>query len=359
MRTHRHRSGISMLEMLITLPTATVLIGAMASCVTIMMRAKSQDDTLFRGVNDLGGVVNRIAADLESATSHVSSSATHIEFIVPDRNGDSLPEQIRYEWGGASGLNANQILIKYNQEPRATLFEGVNEFSLSNRFVSVPASVPNHERGSVAILQSMDAYPDELFRDRIIDGTNAIGQYFVPPVPGSGTKWDLGELRLLVRAADANVDGILKVCIMRGDTVTRLPIAPVLAEVRIPEWRLGTDYQWIDIPIAPICQQTQGTPLCIVLAYGGGTGNVAKVQFIENGTGMPASSNLVTSSNGGTTWTTGGSTRGLRFYAYGLYDGFVSQRRFLSSVDIQIGSLLSTNAKLERTIRLLATPEIP
>jgi hypothetical protein len=166
-------------------------------------------------------------------------------------------------------------------------------------------------------------------------------------------------LRILVRAADATVDGILKVCVMRGDTVTRLPIAPVLAEVRIPEWRLGTGYQWVDIPIAPICQQTQGTPLCIVLAYGGGTGDAARVQYIENGTGMPASANLVTSTDGGTTWTTGGSTRGLRFYAYGLYDGYASQRRFLSSVDIKLGSLLSTNAKIESTARLLATPELP
>jgi hypothetical protein len=359
MKSRRKPAGISTLEMLITLPTATVLIGAMASCVTIMMRAKSQDDTLFRGVNDLAVAADRIASDLELATSHVSSSATHIEFVVPDRNDDSLPEQIRYEWGGVSGLNAHQILIKYNQEPRATLFEGVNAFSFSNRLVSVPASVPNHERGNVAVLQAMDAYPDELFRDRVINATSAIGQYFVPPVPGSGTKWDLGELRLMVRAADANVDGILKVCIMRGNTATRLPIAPVLAEVRIPEWRLGPSYQWIDIPIAPICQQAQGTPLCIVLAYGGGTGNVAQVQFIENGTGMPPTSNLVTSSDGGTIWTTGGSTRGLRFYAYGLYDGYTSQRRFLSSVDIKVGSLWSNNAKIERTVRLLATPEIP
>lgn len=359
MNFRRRPAGMSTLEMLITLPTATVLIGAMASCVTIMMRAKSQDETLFRGVNDLAAAVDRIAFDLELATSHVSSSATHLEFVVPDRNGDSLPEQIRYEWSGTSGQNPHRILIKYNQEASVPLFEGVNAFSLSNRLVSAPAAVPNQERGSVAVLQAIDAYPNELFRDRAINATSAIGQYFVPTVPVSGTRWDLGKLRLMVRAADTNVDGILKVCVMRGDSVTRLPIAPILAEVRIPEWRLGSSYQWIDIPIAPICQQTQGTPLCIVLAHGGGTGDVAQIQFIENGTGMPGTSNLVTSIDSGATWTNDGSTRGLRFYAYGLYSGLTSQRRFLSSVDIRVGSLLSNNAKIERTIRLLATPEIP
>jgi len=124
------RDGLTLLELVVALPTATILIGAMSMCVTIMMRAKSQDDNLFRGSYDLSSAATQIASDIESAVSHVSSSTTHIEVVVPDRDGDRLPEQIRYEWGSTSGPNANKILWKYNQNPLAVIFDEVGAFSL-------------------------------------------------------------------------------------------------------------------------------------------------------------------------------------------------------------------------------------
>lgn len=348
-----------MLELMVSLPTATILIGAMATCVTIMMRAKSQDETLFRSAYDLSTAATQIASDVESATAHVSSSATHIEFVVPDRDGDGLPEQMRYEWGGTNGANANKILWKYNQQPLATLFEDVGEFNLQKSTVTVPVTVSNHLFSERAVLKSINALPDVVFREQIINASNPIGQYFIPNITGSGIKWDLGSVRIMVCAADSNTDGILCVRVMRSDTTTRLPNLPILAEVKIAESRLGSSYQWLDVPIAPVAWQSQGTPLCITLSYGGGTGDVARVQFVENGTGMPANANLVTSVDGGTTWIASSNARGLRFYAYGFYDGFVGQRVFLSGVDLTLGSARLTTRKIETSTRVLAVPEIP
>ena len=359
MNSNRRRSGVTMLELMVTLPTATILVGAMAMCITIMMRAKSQDDTLFRSTYDLSIAASQIASDLESAVSHVSSSTTHIEFVVPDRNGDGLPEQMRYEWGGATGANANKILWKYNQDPIAVLFDDVGSFNLLKATASAPATVSNHLLSETAALKSINAFPDCVFREQVINASNPIGQYFIPEIPGSGIKWDLGSLRIMVRAADANTDGILCIRVMRSDTTTKLPIAPILAEVKIAEARLGTSYQWLDIPISPISWQAQGVPLCITLGYGGGTGDVARVQYVENGTGMPANANLVTSIDGGTIWTASNVTRGLRFYAYGFYDGYTGQRSFLSSVDLKLGSSRTTTQKIETSVRLPASPEIP
>ena len=353
----RHRAGLSLLELMVTLPTATILIGAMASCITIMMRAKSQDDTLFRSTYDLSNAATQIASDLESAIAYVSSSTTQIEFVVPDRDGDGLPEQMRYEWGGATGGNANKILWKYNQGPLAVLFDDVRNFDLQTTAVSVPSTVPNHLRSDVAVLKSINAFPNGVFREQTINASNPIGQYFIPDVPGTGVKWDLGSIRIMVRAADSNTDGILCIRVMKSDA-TRLPIAPILAEVKIAESHLGTSYQWLDIPISPISWQTQSTPLCVTLGYGGGTGDVASVQFLENGTGMPANANLVTSSNGGTSWTASAGTQGLRFYAFGFYDGYTGQRRFLSSVDLKLGSSRSILQKIETSVRMPALPEI-
>ncbi len=357
MSLSQRRSGVTMLELMVTLPSATVLIGAMAMCITVMMRAKSQDDNLFRSTYDLSKAATQIATDLESAVAHVSSSTTHMEFVVPDRNGDGLPEQMRYEWGGATGANANKILWKYNQEPLAVFFDEVGSFELLTNTVTIPNAVPNHLLPDVTILGSINAFPSCVFREQVINASNSIGQYFVPAVTNAGAKWDLGTIRIMARAADANTDGFLVVRVMRADATSRLPLSPVLSEVRIAEWRLGTSYQWLDIP-SPVNWQTQGTPLCITLSYGGGTGDVARVQFIENGTGMPASGNLVTSSDGGVNWTSPGSTRGLRFYAYGFYNSS-PLRTFLSSIELKLGSSRSLPQRIQTSVRLPATPEVP
>ena len=345
----KNRSGVTLLELMVSLPTATVLVGGMAMCITITMRAKSQDDSLFRTNTNLAAIVTQMAADLESATAHVSSSATHIEFVVPDRDGDSLPEQMRYEYGGATGVNAHKILWQYNRGLRSVLSDDIGAISIQKNTTSVPATVPNHLLSETAILKTVNAYPDGVFREYVINANNAFGQYFIPDLVGSGIRWDLGSVRIMARAADANQNGILRVRVMRSDA-SKLPIAPILAEVDIGESELGTTFQWLDIPIAPISWQPQETPLCVTLSYGGGTGDVARIQ---------AKSNLLASSDGGSTWNASTGAAGLRFYAYGFYDGYTGQRSFLTSVDLKVQSLLNATRKIETSVQLSTAPELP
>jgi hypothetical protein len=350
---------MTILELVVSIPTATVLIGVMAMCVTVMMRARSQDDMLFDRTYNLSKALNQMASDMKLATSHVSSSASHLEFVVPDRNGDGLPEQMRYEWGGTSGANANSILWKYNTSPLSILFEDVGQFSLQMNHTVAATAVPNHLRSEVAVLKSLDAYPDGVFCEQAINSGSHVGQYFIPDVPGTGKRWDLGAIRIMAKAADFNTDGVLQIRVMRGDTLTRQPTAPILAEIRIEEWRLGSSYQWLDLPIAPIAWQAQGIPLCLTIGYASGTGDIAKIQFLENGTGMPSNTNLLTSNNGGLSWTASNSSRGLRFYAFGFYDGYTGNRKFLQSIDLRLGSALATPQRLETSILLQAVPESP
>jgi hypothetical protein len=223
----------------------------------------------------------------------------------------------------------------------------------------VVATVPNHLLCETALLKAVNSFPNAQFRELSINASNAIGQHFFCDVTGAGVKWDLGAIRVMARAADANTDGVMRVRVTRADTTTKLPIAPILAEVLIAESSLGPSYRWLDIPIAPICQQTQTTALCLTMTYASGTGNVANIQLVENGTGMPANTTMITSVNGGTTWTAAGSTQALRFYAYGLYDGYSGNRDFASSVDLQLTSSRAGLQKIQTSVRLLSVPEIP
>jgi hypothetical protein len=343
---------------MITLPTATVLIGAMAFSITIMMRSKSQDESLYRNAQDLTNAASQIAFDVESAISFVSTSASHIEFVVPDRDGDKLPEQIRYEFGGTTGSNANTILWKYNQQSAKPMFSDVAAMTIACSRSAASANVPNQSLSEVVTLRSLDAIANGVFKETKINATNAVGQYFVPAVPTVGAKWDLGAIRFMIRSVGPNLDGVLRIRVTASDS-TKLPIAPIYADLTIAESTLSPNFQWLEIPIAPISRKAQGTPLCFTIAYASGTGDVAAIQHIENGTGMPSNANLLTSTNGGTSWTASNETKDLRFYAYGFYDGYTGQRAFWNRLDLRLQSTGTGSQQLETSVRVPAMPEIP
>ena len=79
---------------------------------------------------------------------------------------------------------------------------------------------------------------------------------------------------------------------------------------------------------------------------------------MECATGMPTNANLLTSTNGGTSWTASNGTRGLRHYAYGFYDGYNGNRQFLTSIDLRLVSASNNATTTETSIRMLAKPEL-
>ena len=352
-KSQRARSGISLLELVVSLPATAMLIGCLGLCIGLMMKAKTQDEKLFQTSYQLSETLSRISSDLESATSIAFISTDRVEFTVPDRNNDGLPEQIKYEWTSLT----HSILWSTNNGPQTTLFDDVGLFELTPRSTAVSATVPCHQFSEVAILKKIDAVPACVYKEQVINASNAIGQYFVPDLTVASARWDLGKLRLMVKSAGGSQDGVLRVRVT-GSGTSRTPSSTIHAEINIAESSLGPTYRWLSIPIAPISWQNANTPLCITLSSGGGTGDVAYVQYMECATGMPTNANLLTSTNGGTSWTASNGTRGLRHYAYGFYDGYNGNRQFLTSIDLRLVSASNNATTTETSIRMLAKPEL-
>lgn len=317
------------------------------------MKAKTQDEKLFQTGYQLTETMSRISSDLESATSIAFISSDQVEFTVPDRNNDGLPEQIKYEWASST----SSLLWSTNNGPQTALFDDVGLFELTPRSTAVSATVPCHQFSEVAILKRIDAVPGCVYKEQVINASNAIGQYFIPDLGFGSPRWDLGKLRLMVKSAGGSQDGVLRVRVT-DSSGSLTPSNTILSETNIAESSLGTTYRWLSIPIAPISWQNANPPLCITLSSGGGTGDVAYVQYMECTTGMPTNANLITSTNGGTSWTASNGTRGLRHYAYGFYDGYNGNRQFLTSIDLRLVSASNNSTTTETSIRMLAKPEL-
>jgi hypothetical protein len=72
-------------------------------------------------------VGHEMAAELQFALAFAERSVTAVEFTVPDRNGDTSPETIRYEWSGTPG---EALKRAYNDGPFVKVIESVVDFAL-------------------------------------------------------------------------------------------------------------------------------------------------------------------------------------------------------------------------------------
>ena len=78
-----------------------------------------------RTANTALAMINR---DLQSALTLSELTATSVTMTVPDRNGDDVPETIRYNWAGTAGEPLTQV---YNGGSATTLAANVQSFSLA------------------------------------------------------------------------------------------------------------------------------------------------------------------------------------------------------------------------------------
>ena len=352
------RWGISFVELVVSLPATAMLIGGLGLCIGLMMKAKTQDENLFQSSYQLTETLSRISTDLELATSITSISSDQVEFTVPDRDGDGLPEQIKYQWANAASANPNTVLWSMNGGLQTVLFEDIGGFVLTPRSTVVSGTVPCHQLSEVAILKRLDSLPGCSYKERAISSSKVYAQYFIPDLNAAGALWDLGKLRLLVKSAGGTQDGILRVRVT-GSSLSQTPSTTIYAEIDILESSLGPNYRWLTIPIAPISRQIASTPLCITLSSAGGTGNIAYVQSFKSPLNMPANCSFLSSTNGGTSWSNPDSKSGIRLYAYGFCDGYSGSRQFLTSLDLRLASARNSTVIAETSVRMQTQPELP
>ena len=346
--------GFSTLELLVSLPGSIILMGSVGFCLHAMLKAKTHEEANFREVHGVNDAMLQMTSDLEAAQSIVSFSSTHLEVCVPDRNGDKLPEQIRYEWGGASGPNANTLLWKINGSSLLPRFAGIGGLNLQYQWLTAGA-IPNHHLSDYAILNDVDTSPEGIFSEVSLDQNRGVGFTFRPDRSTSG--WELGGLRLMLRRATEDSNGKLRIDIRAADS-NRLPTGGIFDRVELAQSDLSSEYQWLDIPLAPVYRSSSNDRLCVLLYTTGGNGMIAHIQCLDNATLSSQPPTMLTSSNRGNTWQTT-ANRLPRFFAFGYAAAYGNTRRLLTAVDLQLSAAQTPSIIHSARVRVRATPEVP
>ncbi|HOW18326.1 MAG TPA: prepilin-type N-terminal cleavage/methylation domain-containing protein [Phycisphaerae bacterium] len=135
--SHRHaagvpparsrRRGLTLVELVAGLSITAILLLATLSAVTLATRAMPGQGDAVATALDSAAAIDMLTADLQYDTSYTEQSENAVTFSVADRNGDQLPETIRYAWSGTPG---EPLTRTYNGGPAVRLVDQVREFSL-------------------------------------------------------------------------------------------------------------------------------------------------------------------------------------------------------------------------------------
>jgi hypothetical protein len=104
---------------------ASILLVGLSSSLFIALRATETTATPTSSRIKASEALLELQADLEFAQAFTEQSARAITFLVPDRNGDTRPETIRYAWSGTPG---DPLTRQYNGGAAATFLEDVHIF---------------------------------------------------------------------------------------------------------------------------------------------------------------------------------------------------------------------------------------
>jgi hypothetical protein len=250
----------------------------------------------------------QLGAELSVATAFTNTSSNDIAFSIPDRDGDGAPETVEYTWSGIAG---DPILRTFNNGKPFAAISDVQSCSLA--FADRPAAVK--VTSAEQILMSCDSPSGASTQSFNVDNNSWAAQYVRPTLPSNAVSWSITRVRVVLKQS-GTANGSLYLGIRAADAALK-PTTTVLGYTTVAESSLSTSMNWFDISLGPITglAPTQGVFINVRGASSSGTDCV--VQYVQGSSQQPMNSHYVTTSNGGSTWTSPNDNQDMRFILYG------------------------------------------
>ena len=185
----QHRSGFTLLELVISLSVSSILLLAIGSAIMMAAKAVPDPDTPDNDTALPARVAADIAAELQLALSFIFRDADTVEFTVADRTGDTIAETIRYDWSGTAG---DPLTRQYNGGPVTKVIGAAEEFELL--YDTTIVNEQEIQESAEVLLDSLVS-PLESNAYTIVP-TLWVGQYIQPSLPAGATSWTVTEVQL-------------------------------------------------------------------------------------------------------------------------------------------------------------------
>ncbi|MFK7789185.1 MAG: type II secretion system protein J [Phycisphaeraceae bacterium] len=347
----RISAGYTLIEMVLSLALLSiVMVSAGSAMLFAVNAAPNADNPATHKVRD-AQLIARITADLAQAKYVIEKTSQAVTIVVPDRDGDKIPDRIRYAWSGTPG---DPLTIQFNDETATPIASAVDafalEYRLANKVTSIPAPLIF---GPEKVVRSFESTGGSSEAD--VTATDAFGQLVQPIISFNALGFMPTRLEIYAKE-DKPDDGFVAVE-LRNTTLSG-PGADLYATAVINEDELKGGYEWKSFTIVP--EQLYipiGQNLTMTFTHSAGSDISATLGY-----GTNLLSGLIESTDSAATWSPRIGNRLL----YRLYGQEVSlggadinvTREHVEAIQVTIQGSGSSATPLQSTERLFQCPEI-
>jgi len=291
------RTGLTLAELLVSVSILAVIATGLGSTILIASRA-TQLATAAEATSPTDASA-RLAADLQLATAFSERTDTAATFTVPDRDGDGMPEQLRYEWSGTPG---DPLTLAYNNGAPKVVAENVQQFALSWLLSTEGSPTPVPQESDEMLLIYHENVPGTgTIRSVNVSSTTFRGTYFLPVLPTNVISWKV--TRVLFRGKQINGGPATVYAQIRTADENQFPSGTVLESLSRPGSALPGSWSWIEVPFTSVAEIDPEQGLCFGIGQGPGSAS-AKIRFegmLSQATTTPQA-HYVYTTDGGSTW---------------------------------------------------------
>jgi type II secretory pathway pseudopilin PulG len=341
------RRAFTLLELLASLAITTILVLTMGSAMLIASRSIPDGTGRVEQISTATNAVEEFIDDLRVAVYVTEWTNNAVGVSVPDRNGDGVPEHIRYAWSGVAG---DALTRSLNGSAPVTYAEQVDHFNLSWDLTSVTEEYPGAaiESPEHELSQRADPYHNH---QQHVDSSRWTGQYLRPWIPPFATEWRITRAQFQGRRASWWGSGQAQV---RTTDVNGLPTEQIIDTVDINYNGLwGNTWYWREYDFQNAGGLIPGQAACVVI-----TGNLGILKIRrDDHTGQ----RLVKTTNAGTSWSHK-LEQGLFHYIFGTYTTPGPPQTLVRDYLLGVNVTLETSGvdadPVTTAVRLLNMPEV-
>jgi prepilin-type N-terminal cleavage/methylation domain-containing protein len=345
----RATGGFTLVEVVLASVILSIILLGLHSAMMLAWRASPERDSTNSSTSSAGQALDLLSADLAYAKSINASSATSIEFVVPDRTGDGATDTIRYSWTGTKG---DPLLRSINGSDGVAVTTNVAEFQLGFQKRS-QLQPTTYAESSEVTLSYYDGVSLLNLGNFVVTNDDFVGQYFKPSVPNGATHWRVTRAQLRVRNR-GGTGGLARVQVRVANG--NLPGA-ILDEAPLVESTLGTTYAWCEFQFNNVPKRPASEGLCLVVQWM--HDSVACEIEYQSLLAAAANSDMVKTTNGGASWSVP-LGQDLRYYVFGTYitPNPTGYTYYLTGVSCTLRRGNDSRAKVQTTIRMFNEPQV-
>lgn len=194
MNARHAQSGFTLLELVVSLAILAVILGGVASALTLATSALPDD--AWRAREATQAQLRVFQQDMRDAVFVRELTSTAIECTVPDRDADGLPEVIRYEWQDSGSKSLVRTVNGASTVLLTEMVDGRMDAQQSTRAESIAIATTTSAAAQLAIVPADWSVSGTAFSLTIRSG---IAQVLSPSLPANAGLWRVTNVSVLVK----------------------------------------------------------------------------------------------------------------------------------------------------------------